>query len=59
VAPEYTLAQWVEVFPVNFSGVKPGAAGKQKSAPPKVPSGPPGGIAQVSTGGISPRGTGD
>jgi hypothetical protein len=59
-APEYTLAQWVEVFPVSFAGVKPGTAGKQKSAPkPPPPPGPSGGVSQVTTGGLSPSGTGD
>jgi len=59
-APEYTLAQWVEVFPVSFAGVKPGAGDKQKPAPkPPPPPGPSGGIAQVSTGGISASGAGD
>jgi len=59
-APEYTLAEWVEVFPVNASGIKPSAAGKKKSAPkPPPPPGPSGGIAQVSTGGVSASGAGD
>jgi hypothetical protein len=59
-ASEYTLAQWVEVFPVSASGIKPSAAGKKKSAPkPPPPPGPSGGIAQVSTGGVSASGTGD
>jgi hypothetical protein len=55
-APEFELAEWVEVFPVHFTGVSPGARGKQTA--PK-PSGPTGGISQAPTGGISPRGTGD
>lgn len=56
-APEYTLAQWVEVFPVSFSGIKPSAAGKKQSAPkPPPPPGPSGGVSQVTTGGLSPRG---
>ena len=50
-APEYTLAQWVEVFPVNFSGVKPSARGKE-AAKPKAPPGPSGGVSQSTTGGI-------
>ena len=57
-APEYTLAQWVEVFPVSFSGIKPSAQGKKQLAP-KPPPGPSGGIAQVSTGGVSASGAGD
>lgn len=59
-APEYTLAQWVEVFPVSFAGVKPGTSDKQKPAPkPPPPPGPSGGISQVTSGGVSPRGIGD
>jgi hypothetical protein len=58
-APEYTLAEWVEVFPVSASEVAAAKRGKKKAPAPKAPSGPPGGIAQVSTGGISPRGAGD
>jgi hypothetical protein len=59
-APEYTLAQWVEVFPVSFSGIKPSTQDKKQSAPkPPPPPGPSGGISQVSTGGLSPNGTGD
>jgi hypothetical protein len=56
-APEYTLAQWVEVFPAGSSGAQP--TDPPKAAPPPAPPRPSGGIAQVSTGGLSPRGTGD
>jgi hypothetical protein len=52
-APEYTLAQWVEVFPVNFNGVKEGTRGKKAPAP-KAPPGPSGGLTQSTTGGIGP-----
>jgi hypothetical protein len=55
-APEYRLAQWVEVFPAGSSGAQP--TNPPKAAPPAPPR-PSGGIAQVSTGGLSPRGTGD
>jgi hypothetical protein len=58
VAPQFQLAEWVEVFPVNFSGVRPSTRGKAE-AKPKAPAGPPGGVATVSTGGLSPRGAGD
>jgi hypothetical protein len=54
-APQFTLAQWVEVFPVSFTGIKPGARGKEKPAP-KPPPGPSGGVSQVTSGGVSPRG---
>jgi hypothetical protein len=53
-APQYTLAEWVEVFPASFTGVKKGRRGKKMTAQ-KGPSGPFGGISQVSTGGVSPR----
>jgi hypothetical protein len=59
-APEYTLAQWVEVFPVSFSGVKPSTRGKAAAPPPpKAPPGPSGGVSQSTTGGLSPNGSGD
>jgi hypothetical protein len=58
-APEYKIAEWVEVF-------TPAAAGEETSRPPKkgrgsrppkpaLPKGPPGGISQVQTGGVSAR----
>jgi hypothetical protein len=56
--PQFQLAEWVEVFPVSFTGVKQGRRGK-KMTPAKASRGPSGGISQVSTGGLSPRGTGD
>jgi hypothetical protein len=56
-AAQFTLAQWVEVFPVDFTGVKPSKP--QKPPTPPAPPRPSGGIGQVSTGGLSPRGTGD
>ena len=55
IAPMFQLAEWVEAFPVNFTGVKPGAAPKSRSTAPKAPAGPPGGISQVTTGGVSAR----
>lgn len=55
IAPMFQLAEWVEVFPVSFTGVKPGTAPKPRSAAPKAPAGPPGGISQVTTGGVSAR----
>ncbi len=59
-APEYKLAQWVEVFPAGSPAPLP-AQPQQPSQPPAPPAPPrpSGGIAQVSTGGLSPRGTGD
>lgn len=57
-APEYTLASWVEVFPVSFSGIKTSTRGKETAAP-KPPPGPSGGVSQATTGGLSPNGSGD
>lgn len=69
LAPQFTLAAWVEVFPVSFTGLKPSAPGAQtppaatptpKPAPKPPPRpGPSGGISQVTSGGISARPTGD
>jgi hypothetical protein len=55
VAPEFSLAEWVEVFPVGApetGGEKPR---KKRPAPPKPPPGPSGGISTVRTGGLAPR----
>ena len=61
--PQFELAEWVEVFPVSFTGVQQGRRGKKmtatKPSTSPTPDGPTGGISQVSTGGLSPRGTGD
>lgn len=54
IAPMFTMAEWVEVFPVSFAGVKSVPRKKPDSAP-KAPAGPPGGVAQASTGGVSAR----
>jgi hypothetical protein len=43
---------------VSFTGVKPGER-KKRDSRPKAPAGPPGGVSQVSTGGISARPAGD
>ena len=58
VGPEFKLVEWVETFPVNFTGLEEGARRKPNSAP-KAPPGPPGGISQVSFGGVSARPAGD
>ena len=59
-APEYTLAEWVEVFPVGSTGVTPRRQrkGARKAAPARRAA-PSGGVSQVSTGGLSPDGAGD
>jgi hypothetical protein len=60
-APEYKLVEWVEVFSPAAEGTgsrspaKPArgpGAGKPK---PPLPKGPPGGLSQVQTGGVSAR----
>jgi hypothetical protein len=63
-APEYKLVEWVEVFAAGTGeggeaesppAVKPTrspASGKPK---PPLPKGPPGGLSQVQTGGVSAR----
>jgi hypothetical protein len=63
-APMFQLAEWVEVIAVNFSGVKPVTAPKKPTpkkprSAPRAPAGPPGGISQVTTGGVSARLAGD
>jgi hypothetical protein len=55
VAPMFQLAEWVEVMAVNVTGVQPAPRKKKREAKPKAPAGPPGGVAQASTGGISAR----
>jgi hypothetical protein len=55
-APQFQLAQWVEVFPVG--PLDPGSEpqrGKRPPAAPKAPPGPSGGISTVRTGGIGTR----
>jgi hypothetical protein len=57
LAPQFSLAEWVEVFPVSPTGPKPVTRKKRGSAPP-APTGPPGpsgGISQVTFGGVSAR----
>jgi hypothetical protein len=59
LAPQFELAEWVEVFavaPLEAGGEQP--RGK-RSAPPKPPPGPAGGISTVRSGGLAPRGVGD
>ena len=56
IAPEYTLAEWVEVLPTGHLDVTSSAADDGATAPPPPPrKGPTGGISQVQTGGVSPR----
>ncbi len=52
----YQLAEWVEVFPTGpASGRKPRKP-RPSSPPQKLPTGPPGGIGTIHSGGVSPRG---
>jgi len=53
-APRFTLAEWVEVFPVG--PLLETARGKRRA--PKKPAGPAGGIEQQRTGGVSSQGDG-
>ncbi|MGN6201970.1 MAG: hypothetical protein ACTHNY_06145 [Solirubrobacterales bacterium] len=54
IAPEYTLAQWVEVFSVSVKGSQPTGPTTKPPEPPPPPR-PSGGVAQASFGGLSPR----
>jgi hypothetical protein len=54
-APQFQLAEWVEVFPVGpLDPVVETPRGKSSPAP-KPPPGPSGGISTVRTGGVAPR----
>lgn len=55
IAPMFQLAEWVEAFPVGSVAETEATRKQKRQAKPKAPAGPPGGIAQMSTGGISPR----
>jgi hypothetical protein len=53
-APQFQLAEWVEVFPVGAAAGSKSAKrhGKRKPAP-KPPAGPPGGVSADYSGGVS------
>src|SRR5690349_19485156 len=53
-APRFTLAEWVEVFPVG--PLLEAARGKRRA--PKKRTGPAGGVDQERTGGVSSHGSG-
>lgn len=56
IAPMFQLAEWVETFPTGTGEPEAVVPKKRKGKPkPKAPAGPPGGLAQVSTGGVSAR----
>ncbi len=55
-APQFQLAEWVEVFPTGpASGRKPRHP-RPKAPAQKLPQGPPGGIGTIHSGGVSARG---
>jgi len=51
-APQFQLAEWVEVFPVGNGTASKQRHHRQKS-PPKAPPGPAGGISTIHSGGVS------
>jgi hypothetical protein len=57
-APQFQLAEWVEVFPVG-PGEPAGQPRTKHSPPSKAPPGPSGGISRVQTGGLGVHGVGD
>ena len=54
-APQFQLAQWVEVFPVGPLDPQVETPRSPRSPAPKPPPGPSGGISTVRTGGLGPR----
>jgi hypothetical protein len=55
----FQLAEWVEVFPVKPQGVSDHPRRKRikpRGAAKPAPSGPPGGVATIHSGGVSARG---
>lgn len=55
IAPMFQLAEWVEAFPVTAVAPTEPTPKRRRSAKPKAPAGPAGGVAHASTGGISAR----
>jgi len=54
-APQFQLAEWVEVFPVGKQPARKPRP-KRPKTPPAPPPGPSGGISTVHSGGLSPNG---
>jgi hypothetical protein len=54
----YQLAEWVEVFPTSPTEATAKPRGKRRPSN-RAPSGPPGGISQMKTGGLAPHASGD
>jgi hypothetical protein len=55
-APQFQLAEWVEVFPVGAQGGASKTRHEKHQSAPKAPAGPPGGISTVHSGGVSASG---
>jgi hypothetical protein len=57
-APQFQLAEWVEVFPVagSTASKQPPPRHKRAKTPPAPPPGPAGGISTIHSGGLSARG---
>jgi len=55
-AAMFQLAEWVEVFPVGPAAGRKPRTPRPSSPPQKLPTGPPGGIGTIHSGGVSPRG---
>lgn len=57
-APQFQLAEWVEVFPVGGQTTRKPRQPRHKrpKTPPAPPPGPSGGISTVHSGGLSPSG---
>jgi hypothetical protein len=58
-APQFQLAEWVEVFPVGPAEADGEPPRKKRPPAPKPPPGPSGGISTARTGGLGTRGSGD
>jgi hypothetical protein len=52
-APQFQLAEWVEVFPVQHSAVATKPQPETRRSHPKPPPGPRGGISAEQTGGVA------
>ena len=55
-ATQFQLAEWVEVFPVGPAAGRKPRNPRPKAPSQKLPTGPPGGIGTIHSGGVSPRG---
>ena len=58
-APQFQLAEWVEVFPVGPGDPASQPPRKHSPPAPKAPPGPSAGISPVHTGGLGVHGVGD